>query len=375
MARPATEELRRRNRSALLDRLHRRGPQTRAELTEALGLNRSTIGALASDLSESGHIQETTGRPTGAAGRPSTLVECVPEAATVAAVEVRWKRLRLAVVGLGGTVLRRDEVPIAPGADGAAVAKAAAALLADAEVSDAIAAVPGLVDGGTVAQSSELGWADRDFGADLESATGRVWRVVDVATAAAVGEWSRGDAHGVANLLYLHGGHGLTAGWVVDGRPRRGSSIMLGHIVVNPGGQRCRCGLSGCVEAEMGTFDFSETIDETTIAARLGDTAAREMVRRSGEFLGLALGAVVTATNPDEILFGGWLRELYLSSAAAVRSSLAEATLPQLRARLRLRTAALGAQGPLTGAAEIGFEALMERMRLMWLARQDSNLE
>ncbi|GAB3999658.1 hypothetical protein GCM10029992_29090 [Glycomyces albus] len=148
MARPATEELRRRNRSALLDRLHRHGPQTRAELTEALGLNRSTIGALAADLSESGHIQETTGRPTGAAGRPSTLVECVPEALTVAAVEVRWKRLRLAVVGLGGTVLHRGEVPIAAGADGAAVAKAAAALLADAEFSEAVAAVPGLVDGG-----------------------------------------------------------------------------------------------------------------------------------------------------------------------------------------------------------------------------------
>ncbi len=86
MARPATEELRRRNRSALLDQLHRRGPQTRAELTEALGLNRSTIGALAADLSQSGHIRETIGRSTGSAGRPSTLVECVAEAATIAAV-------------------------------------------------------------------------------------------------------------------------------------------------------------------------------------------------------------------------------------------------------------------------------------------------
>ncbi|WP_100446611.1 ROK family protein [Glycomyces xiaoerkulensis] len=363
MARPATEELRRRNRSALLDQLHRRGPQTRAELTEALGLNRSTIGALATDLSESGHIQETTGRSTGAAGRPSTLVECVPEAETVAAVEVRADRVRLALVGLGGTLLARAEVPLEPGADGPEAAELAARLLADTPAAETVAAVPGLVDAGVVAQSTELGWVDRDFRTDLERATGRSWRVADLATAAAVGERSRGDAHRSPNLLYLHGGRGVTAGMIADGRPRRGSSIMLGHVVVNPGGQKCRCGLHGCLEAEMGTFEQSATIEATTTAAWMGDTAAREVVHRSGGLLGRALGSVVTAATPDEVLFGGWLRELYLSSAAAVRSSLAEATLPQLRARLRLRTPALGSEGPLIGAAETGFEALIGEMR------------
>ena len=363
MARPATEELRRRNRSALLDQLHRHGPQTRAELTEALGLNRSTIGALAADLSQSGHIHETTGTPPGSAGRPSTLVACVAEAATVAAVEVRADEVRLAVVGLGGAVLKRAELELEEGAEAPRAAAAVADLLGGTEVSDAVAAVPGLVDGGTVAQSSEMGWDGRDFGDDLEKATGRRWRVVDTATAAAVGEWSRGDAGTAQNLLYLHGGRGLTAGMVADGRPRRGSSIVLGHIVVNPGGMTCRCGMHGCLEAEMGPFEYSETIETTTVAAWMGDTAARESVRRSGEFLGRALGAVITATNPDEILFGGWLRELYLASAATVRSSLAEATLPQLRARLRLRTPALAAEGPLVGAAETGFVALIDDMR------------
>ncbi|WP_026929501.1 ROK family transcriptional regulator [Glycomyces tenuis] len=367
MARPATEELRRRNRSALLERLHRHGPQTRAELTEALGVNRSTIGALAADLSQSGHIRETTGRSTGSAGRPSTLVECVAEAARVAAVEIRAGLVRLAVVGLGGAVLERAEAPLAPGVDAAEAAAAVDRLLDGAEasdaVSDAVVAVPGLVDGPTVARSGELGWAGLDFGAELHQATGRRWRVVDTATAAAVGEWSRGDAGGSANLLYLHGGRGLTAGIVADGRPRRGSSIALGHLVVAPEGAACECGLRGCLEAEMGAGEYAASIETTTVAAWMGDSLARQTVQRSGECLGRALGAVVTAVNPDEILFGGWLRELYLASAATVRSSLAATTLPQLRARLRLRTPALGAEGPLVGAAETGFEALIDDMR------------
>ncbi|WP_051704214.1 ROK family protein [Glycomyces sp. NRRL B-16210] len=362
MARPGTEELRRRNRAALLEQLHRHGPQTRAELTEALGLNRSTIATIAADLAESGHIQETTGRSTGSAGRPSTLVACVPKAESVAAVEIRADRVRFALYGLGGEVLERAETPLLTGVEASAAAAAAAALVEGAGA-EAVAAVPGLVDAGEVAHSTELGWAGSDVAADLADATGREWLVVDTATAAAVGEWTRGDAFEATKLLYLHGGRGVTAGLVVEGRSQRGGSIQLGHIVVEPNGQECACGLRGCLEAEMEAFGYAEDIERATMAAGMGDASAKDGLRRSGQDLGRALGAVVTATGPDEILFGGWLRELYLSAAAPVRSALAETTLPHLRSRLRLRTPVLGQEGPLIGAAETGFAALFDRMR------------
>lgn len=360
MALPPAVELRRRNRAALLEQLHRHGPQTRAALTEALELNRSTIGALATDLAESGHLQETTGQSTGSAGRPSTLVACVPQSITVAAVEVRAGRLRFALVGLGGEVLERSETALEGGAD---PIEAVAGLVAGAASAAAVAAVPGLVDEGVVAHSTELGWIDRDAGAELAAATGREWRVVDTATAAAVGEWSRGDAHEARKLLYLHGGRGLTAGLVIEGRAQRGGSIQLGHIVVEPGGRECVCGLRGCLDAEMEALGLADGIEDATLAAGMGDAAARDRLRRSGTDLGRALGAVVTATGPDEILFGGWLRELYLSTAAPVRSALAETTLPHLRSRLRLRTPVLGDEGALIGAAETGFAAVFDEMR------------
>jgi predicted NBD/HSP70 family sugar kinase len=113
----------------------------------------------------------------------------------------------------------------------------------------------------------------------------------------------------------------------------------------------------------MEAFCYYEDIEGATVAAGLGDAAARDALRRSGEDLGRALGAVVTATGPDEILFGGWLRELYLSAAAPVRSALAQTTLPHLRSRLRLRTPVLGEAGPLIGAAETAFAAVIDRMR------------
>ncbi len=187
--------------------------------------------------------------------------------------------------------------------------------------------------------------------------------MVDTATAAAVGEWSRGDAHEARKLLYLHGGRGLTAGLVIEGRAQRGGSIQLGHIVVEPGGRECECGLRGCLEAEMEAFSLRRGHRERHARGGHGRRGGAGRLRRSGEDLGRALGAVVTATGPDEILFGGWLRELYLSTAAPVRSALAETTLPHLRSKLRLRTPVLGDEGALIGAAETGFAAVFDRMR------------
>ena len=67
------EEIRRQNLGAVLRYVHVHGPTSRAELTSRLGLNRSTIGALAADLAAAGLVSEEVAdraRPRRA-GRPS----------------------------------------------------------------------------------------------------------------------------------------------------------------------------------------------------------------------------------------------------------------------------------------------------------------
>ena len=56
------EEVRRNNLSNVLSVVHVSGPTTRAQLTDELGLNRSTIGDLTGRLVEFGLVEE---RPTG----------------------------------------------------------------------------------------------------------------------------------------------------------------------------------------------------------------------------------------------------------------------------------------------------------------------
>src|SRR4051794_17651532 len=98
--------------SALLTQVHLQGPTTRAALTTALGLNRSTIGDLTGQLEALGLVQEELPRDElllGAgrrSGRPS-LVVTPRQDVTVLAAALDVDRITVAIVGLGGVVLDR----------------------------------------------------------------------------------------------------------------------------------------------------------------------------------------------------------------------------------------------------------------------------
>src|SRR5689334_1301413 len=106
---PSQEEIRRQNLGALLRLVHVRGALSRAELTAALGLNRSTIGALTQDLVAAGLVREELPSDHGRAGRPSLVVRPESTRVFVYAFNIGVDRLVAARVGLGGVILDRRE--------------------------------------------------------------------------------------------------------------------------------------------------------------------------------------------------------------------------------------------------------------------------
>ena len=94
-------------------------------------------------------------------------------------------------------------------------------------------------------------------------------------------------------------------------------------------------------------------------AADRGDIGAQAALSRVGDWLGLGVANLVNIFNPEMVVFGGMLREIYLGSAAQVRSRLAVDALPACRDKLRLRTSALGDDATLVGAAELAFAQVL----------------
>ena len=94
-------------------------------------------------------------------------------------------------------------------------------------------------------------------------------------------------------------------------------------------------------------------------AAGRGDAMAQAALRQVGDWLGFGVANLVNIFNPEMVIFGGTLRDVYLASAAQVRGRLNRMALPAVREHVRLRTPALGDDAALLGAAELAFERLL----------------
>jgi predicted NBD/HSP70 family sugar kinase len=140
-------------------------------------------------------------------------------------------------------------------------------------------------------------------------------------------------------------------------------------MVVNPQGRACGCGSRGCWETEIGESALVRAAgrDGTGRAALLavvdaagrGDAMAQAALRHVGDWLGFGVANLVNIFNPELVIFGGTLRDIYLSSAAQVRGRLTRMALVASREHVRLRTPSLGDDASLLGAADLAFEPLL----------------
>ncbi|GAA4576032.1 ROK family transcriptional regulator [Micromonospora coerulea] len=374
------EEIRRQNLGAVLRHVHVHGPTSRAELTSRLGLNRSTIGALAADLATAGLVTEEVPTTARRAGRPSLVVSPRSDRVYAHALSIDADRLRAARVGLGGRILDLREATRPCGMATIDAVGPLADLVRDMERA---VAPDALFVGGAVAVTDtirdpagriRIGGADDFLGAALgaELAAGTEFAVGDMADIAGLAEHVRGVAAGVHDLVYLHGDVGVSAGIIIGGRlviGHRGHSGKVGHMVVNPRGLPCGCGSRGCWETEIGEAALlrhagrepteREAVLDVLRAAADGDPTARSAVEQVADWLGFGVANLVNVVNPDTVVFGGSLREVYLAGAETVRRRLDEMALPASREHVRLQAAALGRDAALIGAAELAFDKLL----------------
>jgi predicted NBD/HSP70 family sugar kinase len=179
-------------------------------------------------------------------------------------------------------------------------------------------------------------------------------------------------AVGIDNVIYLHGDAGVGGGIIAGGRAVTGHGGYggeVGHMAVNPQGRPCACGSRGCWETEIGEHALIRAagrdgtgraaVAAVVDAAGRGDAMAQASLRQVGDWLGFGVANLVNIFNPEMIIFGGTLREVYLASAAQVRGRLNRMCVQAVREHVRLRTSALGADAELLGAAELAFERLL----------------
>lgn len=192
-------------------------------------------------------------------------------------------------------------------------------------------------------------------------------RVDNDANVAALGEWRFGAGRGVADLLYVTVSTGVGGGWILDGRPYRGSAGMageIGHTVVDPNGPVCLCGKRGCVERlASGPYMAQDValarglpVGEVTgrlVAewAESGEETAVAILERGARGLGVGLGNAANLLNPARIVLGGGVTKSGRRWWQWVAESAHATALPEVQ--FDLVPAQLGDDAPLWGAVAL----------------------
>ena len=191
-------------------------------------------------------------------------------------------------------------------------------------------------------------------------------RIGNDANMAAFGEYKHGAGRGARSLVLLTVGTGIGGGIILDGRLWEGEGGYageLGHITVNPEGEPCGCGRRGCLETEAsaprmvrnyqaltGRTDITDS-KEVYLLARAGDPAALASFRKLAYWLGIGIGIVITALDPEKVLIGGGV----VSAGKLLLDPVAEEARrwshPIPFAGCRIEKAALGNNAGLVGAA------------------------
>ena len=380
------EEIRRHNLSLLLRHIHQHGELTRADLTAALGLNRSTIGALVSDLVALGLVTEYVPSGRDRAGRPSHLVAPRPDGPYVLAVDVAVERIVTAAVGLGGTVHQRRVTAI-EGADRRPQAVVSRIVCDAGWLADQLpgsqgpvgigVSIPGTVRrrDGFIEHAPNLNWRAVPF-ADLLADQLPIRLDVQAGNDAdlgAVAEHQRGAAVGYDHMLYLNGSVGVGSGIIAEGSQLHGIGGYageIGHMTINPDGPPCHCGSTGCIETYIGEHALLRAAGVTDqhgaravagvfARADAGDERSKAAVRTIAIWLGRCLANMVNCFNPQAIVVGGSLAEVVRIDRAVVESELDRRAMAAARAGVQVLLPGLHQDSALIGAAELAFQDLL----------------
>ncbi len=359
---------------------------TRSEVGRATGLSRTAVAARVGALLDSGLVIEgADDRAPSSGGRPPVRLRFNRDAGVVLAGAIGRSRTQLGVCDLDGAVLVTaeidQEVGSAPHELMPQVVAAFADLLSGLErpAGDVRAvglSIPGTVDsarGASLDSPIMAGWDGVELAPFLHDLTEAPVFVDNDVNVMALSE-RRGHLEQYDDLLCVKASTGIGVGIVSGGQLLRGAVGAAGEIghtkVPAAQGLPCRCGDTGCLEAVASGWalvqaartagqDVSHVRDLVALAVQ-GDSSARQLVRAAGRRVGEVVASAVNLLNPDAVVVGGDLAQVYDVFVAGLRESLySQATALSTR-ELVIVPVTHGEQAGVVGCAAMAIREVLD---------------
>lgn len=220
----------------------------------------------------------------------------------------------------------------------------------------------------------------------VKDLTGKPVVINNDANAAGLAEYRFGEFKGVSDLVYITLSTGIGAGVIAGGKLVQGADDLggeVGHMVLDPDGPPCPCGLRGCFEVYCGGRSFTRrvreaagdspspmlleeaggdlsrlTVSAVARAAGRGDQFAVSHWNEYLERLAHGLGHVVMAFNPVAIVLGTIAIHLGETLLTPLAERLPRYAWRRSLSNLKIRPSALGTEIGEWAALALAAEAL-----------------
>ena len=359
---------------------------SRSDLAAQLGLTRAGVTIIINDLMNHGLIHETESRQTPN-GRHPIILEINPLCGFTASVVIGITHLQAAVGDMTSRIIDEVDSPFSidrdPGLCFDEIHSVLMGLLNKnriniTNISAVGVAVPGAVNditGMVESPANMKTWEHFPIREALEKKLGVQVSLNNDAQMGALGEWTKGAARGEKDIAFIKIGSNIAAGYIINYQNYSGSNGgagELGHITVTKNGPQCVCGHQGCLEAYAGGRAIAEQgralarekkesllsqlsqdaigVEEVAAAARRGDTGAQAIMDQAGNFIGIAITALINLVNPSVVIIGGSVADTGDLITNPVRNMVMEGSIRALKNGTRITTAALGRRSILIGS-------------------------
>jgi predicted NBD/HSP70 family sugar kinase len=362
------DQIRRQNRSIILQALRRNGPMARIDLGQMTRLSPATVTAITSDLLDQGLIlslESEEPKAPLARGRPRTLLILNPDAVFTIGVRLSVNNIDMSLVNFAGEVTKDKRVKFDSAAADADsfpkdLVEAIHAFLEEAGVSATRVREIGVAAQGVVETETGLvAWSPAFAGRKIPiveplqsafSAECYISNDTNMITEAL--HWSDPNRYsGTFAVIMLDYGVGM--GLYLNNQLFSGASgtaAEFGHANHIPGGALCRCGKNGCLEAYLSDYalvraatHLPENTDPITISAGVrglarlielassGDEDARNAFHEAGRVLGYGVARVIAMIDPKRLVLTGAAMRSFSFMEKGMWEGLEEALVEDLR--------------------------------------------
>ena len=364
MQTPTPRRARVRNTQLILKTIYGCGPISRAEIARETGLTAPTVSDVVAGLLKSGLIEEI-GLAPSTSGRRAILLKVVDDSRQIIGIDLSREDFRGAIANLRGQINYRKELPLG-GRDGDSALTLVYELI-DQLVEKAVKPVlgigigtPGLVDAsnGVLQQSVNLNWRYIPFADLLQKRYDLPVYMANDSQAGALAIYTFGTQSEFDKpLVVINLGWGVGAGIIINGQILHGSPVgagEIGHITIDPGGDRCACGNYGCLEtiassrsiirrvrnlvksnphsaiSELVSDPDQMTMETIYLALESGNEDVRHVIQETGEALGIAAANLIGILGSCQIIIHGSVARFGQLLLDPMRDSMERRALPAL---------------------------------------------